>query len=273
MVVLAESGQQSWKVPVRMPIDETWGVAKVIEPRRSCCCAPALNKNDTPFMPKANLIASQPGVKSLIGLRFGRLVVFEDAGNKCGNRHFWRCRCDCGTIKDVRSSNLKTGTAKSCGCLKLEVSRSRIRHGLLKHGISHQVYNAWHNMVYRCSHPESSVGKDYAGRGIKVCKAWLHSPGAFARDMGPRPAGYSLDRIDNNGNYEPTNCRWTTRAVQNRNSRRNRFYTVRGITGCLKDLSRIFKVRDCTIVHRLDNLHWDVEKAFLTPTGRTSKPW
>lgn len=153
--------------------------------------------------------------------RFGRLVALTKV--KVNDRVKWNCICDCGNFKIVSGCKLKSGNTKSCGCLQRE---SRITHGRS----STKLYKSWSVMINRCINPNCPSYPDYGGRGITVCDRWKYSFENFLEDMGERPEGMSLDRKDNDGNYEPSNCRWATGTQQEFN-KRVRIDSSSGITG------------------------------------------
>lgn len=138
--------------------------------------------------------------------------------------------------------------------------------GKPRHGHSYKPeYRAWQTMRLRCTVPTNPAYADYGGRGIQVCDRWLNSVAAFIEDMGPKPsARHELDRENNDGHYEPNNCRWVTRKVNDRNRRSNRFITFRGETKTIAEWSEIQKVPSDTLTHRLKT-GWDLEKAMTTP--------
>ena len=158
---------------------------------------------------------------NLIDRRFGRLVVDKYAGQSKRNA-CWLCRCDCGGLLIVIGHNLTGGNTQSCGCLRVDMLRARTRtHGHAPlHAPRSPTYQSWTAMRSRCMsrRPNDRRALDYGLRGITCCVRW-NSFEAFLADMGERPAGTSLDRVDVNGNYEPSNCRWATAAQQTRNRR------------------------------------------------------
>ena len=155
---------------------------------------------------------------NLQGGVYGRLAVIDKAPSQSKGT-LWNCLCDCGQVSVVRGTSLIKGGTKSCGCLNLE---KRTKHGDTK-GTGWTVeYGAWENMKSRCYNENATGYEDYGGRGIKVCDRWLASYENFLEDMGRKPGkGYSIDRINVDGNYEPSNCRWTTTFEQARNKRRH----------------------------------------------------
>lgn len=169
-----------------------------------------------------------PRAEDLSGRRFGRWTVLERAHVGTNGRVYWHCRCDCGAERATAGVYLRAGESESCGCLLLE----KFHAANFKHGQSESVnqkatpeYVAWSAMIHRCERPSYRGFDRYGGRGISVCARWRHGEGersgfeCFLADMGARPSkDHSLDRYPNNdGNYEPTNCRWATRSQQAQN--------------------------------------------------------
>lgn len=151
---------------------------------------------------------------NLVGQRFGRLVASEKT--RIGVVAAFVCQCDCGKQVTVRSQSLRKGETTSCGCARAERMRAeKTTHGFYKS----PTYNSWRSMLARCSDSTHPQFKDYGGRGIAVCEAWRNSFEAFVDAVGERPEGTTIDRINTNGNYEPSNCRWATTTEQNRNKR------------------------------------------------------
>jgi hypothetical protein len=159
-------------------------------------------------------------LRDLTGQRFGRLTVIERAMNSPHGMTKWLCKCDCGAEIIARRGNLHTGNTQSCGCWRRDsATAGHIIHGEGKRYQTTAEYRCWRNMITRCRNPHNHAFKNYGGRGISICDEWLDFK-CFLADMGRRPStGFSLDRINNDGNYEPGNCRWATRKQQANNKR------------------------------------------------------
>lgn len=162
----------------------------------------------------------------MVGQRFGRLVVLAVDSKDANYMVFWYCRCDCGNNKVIVGTRLRNGKTKSCGCLAREqaASRAKARNATTPprktHGLRRSPeYRAWQNMKKRCLSPNAVQYPYYGLRGISICAEWMRFESFYA-DMGPKPSRvHSLDRKDNDGNYEPGNCRWATKVEQATNRR------------------------------------------------------
>ena len=204
--------------------------------------------------------------KNIAGIRYGRLTAVKPASpaiSKAGSVNYrWVCMCDCGAVKAIHSSALASGNSKSCGCLQAEKRLARMTtHGLSKT----PEYFIWNTMRGRCENPSNKQWNEYGGRGIAVCKRWEKFVN-FHEDMGKRPSSkHSIDRIDNNGNYEPGNCRWASKKQQARNTRSQRSVSAFGISRCLAEWEESTGIKSDTIAARIDRLGWSAEKALTKP--------
>lgn len=181
-----------------------------------------------------------------IGKRFGRIVitgvVWCKPSQKKHRERFAKIKCDCGTVGKMAPSNIKRG-AKSCGCKSLV---SRLTHGMT----FTPTWQSWRGMIDRCKNPNARQYRNYGGRGIGVCKRWREFKAFFA-DMGERPDGTLIERINNDKGYSPSNCRWATNAEQSLNKRTNRVITVNGVSKPLMQWSRKTGIHHSTLWGRL----------------------
>lgn len=203
--------------------------------------------------------------QDITGQLFGKLTVLRRMPS-IGGRVRWLCLCECGNEKTIRIDHLKSGNTKSCGCQDVETKRAR----WTKHGRRESAsYGTWCKMVERCCNTQSEAYKYYGGRGISVCDRWRESFAAFLEDMGERPEGFTIDRIDNNAGYFPGNCRWATHSQQMANTRKNLYVTVWGetkhVSAWLRDSRCV--VSDKTLRARL-RAGWDAGQAIGT-AGRS----
>lgn len=208
-----------------------------------------------------------PKPSDLSGDEYGRLKVMQkdDKQSKKTKRPYWFCQCQCGKITSVRQDMLRNGKTRSCGCLKKEQDEKNL--GRYIHGYSHsRLATIWYHMKDRCSNPENNNYQNYGARGITVCQEWQDDFMAF-REWALKNGyhdGLSIDRIDVNGNYEPTNCRWLTRSEQLNNKRTNLWVTHKGIK---KTLMQAFKEEKPSITYQTAKTRYhqgirDVEELF-----------
>jgi hypothetical protein len=182
-------------------------------------------------------------VENLIGRKFGRLTVAVRGANK-GRRTFWLCHCECGNDIEVWAASLKNGATKSCGCWYRD-SRQTVS---ATHGHSKTLeYRSWQSAKNRVTNPNDSKWHLYGGAGITMCEEWKNSFVKFREDMGPRPKGTTLGRIDSKKGYTPDNCRWETIGEQNRNTTRNIWLEYNGKTETLTYWADVLGIRTGTM--------------------------
>ncbi len=225
--------------------------------------------------------------QDLTGKRFNRWVVINFDHLKKGYNRFWKCKCDCGKEKIVSGYSLLYNNSKSCGCFNSEIAsingKKRKTHGMSESG----VYESWYDMINRCQNPIRGAFIDYGGRGIKICKRWSSSFENFYKDMGERPTGKTLDRINNNLNYScgkceeciknvwSFNCQWATKKEQMRNTRKNVNIEYKGQIKCISEWAEEYKIPYQLVWNRLFRRFWMIEEALTTPIikkGYTLKP-
>jgi len=201
--------------------------------------------------------------RQIVGKKFGRLTVLEILDERHPRNHIMAlCRCDCGSDAKVIWTQLRSSNTRSCGCLQLDAMKNR------RNPCSRRTHPAefrvWSAMRTRCTNPRQKHYQRYGGRGIAVCERW-NSFENFLADMGPKPsAEHSIDRIDNDGNYCPENCRWATGSEQARNKRGNTVLTHDGKTLCAVEWAEITGISAWNIRNRI-HLGWTAERALTTP--------
>ena len=208
-------------------------------------------------------------VIDLTDKRFGRLVVIDKSSTNSRGCVTWKCKCDCGNIVVKPGDLLRRGGIKSCGCLFDEKSK----FGNPTHGKCHtRLYRIWSEMKSRCCSKTCKGYKNYGLRGISICDEWLGENGFENFYNWSMRNGYSdeltIDRINNDGNYEPSNCRWTDYEMQANNKRNNTILTLNGVSHTLAEWSRITGIRSGTISRRVRVFGWSVERA-LTEKVKT----
>ena len=201
------------------------------------------------------------------GDRYGQLTVVEEATRQCQAGRYRRqfhCRCVCGNSATVTLTHLRSGHTMSCGCFGRS-GRNNRTHGRT----GTQAYRAWADMLQRCHNPKRPAYQNYGARGITVCQRWRDSFAAFLADMGEPPTPtHSIDRVDNDGNYETPNCRWATKTEQSRNSRHNVLLTFEGATACVSEWAERLAMNPAVLYDRV-RAGWSVEEVLTTPVKGT----
>ena len=203
----------------------------------------------------------------ITGKMFGRLkaLSFEYVKNK---NSYWKCICECGKVVIVSYANLMRGTTKSCGCLNKELI---LKRNLIHGKTNTRLYRIWENMRTRCYNSKTINFHLYGGREIKVCEEWKNDFLAFynwSMNNGYKK-GLSIDRIDNDGNYEPKNCRWATEKQQSRNTRTNRLIKIKGEIHCFSEWVEKLKLTQSALRYRI-NKNWSEERILNTPLRRSN---
>lgn len=182
-------------------------------------------------------------MENIIGKEFGNLTVIRKNGKNKENRYIYECICTCGNIINTYKNQLDYGNRKSCGCVK---SKSNVKHGMR----GHRLYATWRGILNRTLNKKDKEYENYGGRGIKVCDRWLDIKN-FVEDMFPtHKNGLSIDRINNNGNYEPSNCRWATSKEQGINKRDTVLIELNGVVKPLTEWATIKKIKRATMYMR-----------------------
>jgi hypothetical protein len=213
-----------------------------------------------------NELSSKNNFIDLAGRKFGKLTVVSLKKVIAGAGRIWTCQCECGNINLVRTGYLLSGHTKSCGCLARESASNRAKHNGVKGGKRSRLYNIWINIKQRCENPNIPNFTLYGGRKIIMCEEW-HDFGSFQKWSFSN--GYTdrltIDRIDGNGNYEPTNCRWVNQKVQQNNRRNNRIINFEGKAYTLARLAEKSNLLPDTLRRRIDKYGWSLDDAVKTP--------
>ena len=205
------------------------------------------------------------------GQKFGRLTLIERVENNKFNQVQWKCRCDCGKEVIVKAYSLTTGQTKSCGCLKKEqdfINIIKVKHKKC----NTRLYNIWRDMKWRCNSPKSKRHKFYYDKGIKVCQEWQEDFMNFydwAMANGYKD-NLTLDRINNNGNYEPKNCRWATITEQNNNQSNNIRIKYNESEYTLSELSKIYNIKRATLYDRIKR-GWTIDEALNRKVAKRNR--
>jgi hypothetical protein len=205
----------------------------------------------------------------ITGQKFGRWTALSFSHRSKGGHWAWNCKCDCGTEAKILGTRLIKGKTTSCGCYKREWSKEKhTTHGM-RH---HKLYPVYDSMKRRCYNPNDKGYINYGGRGITVCDEWLTDPSTFFKwaFLSGYEEGLSIDRINNDGNYEPGNCRWASRSEQLNNTRVNHLITFNGETHTITQWSRITGINKGTLRDRIE-AGWSEERALTTPVRKHKK--
>jgi hypothetical protein len=191
-------------------------------------------------------------IKDLSGQKFSRITVISLNRSGNGGKTYWNCICECGSEKVIRGDGIVSGAVLSCGCYCKELKSKQMFDMFTRHGKSGtSLHNVWLSIIQRCKNPNNSAYNYYGGRGITICDRWLNFEN-FLADIGERPSkDHSIDRISNNGNYEPGNCRWATRSEQSTNRRNTTWINIEGCVQPLPVWAKLTMTKDETIRARL----------------------
>lgn len=202
--------------------------------------------------------------------RYGKLVAIERSKNISG-KTAWKCKCDCGNITYVSTSNLTCNRIRSCGCLKLEKLLERSTTHNQRHTV---LYSVWRGLRQRCNNPKHASYHNYGGRGITVCEEWdksfqsfyewSYANGYSTENQKDEKLKLTIDRIDNNGNYEPSNCRWVDRKTQARNMRNTKLIEFNGEIKSISEWCEIYSIKKGSFNTRI-KYGWAIEEALTTP--------
>lgn len=198
-------------------------------------------------------------MRDMHGIRYGNLVAIRATERRsCSRNKIWLLRCDCGGDAEYDGYDVRRGKRTSCKACSAE----RVRLSSVTHGKTEtSEYSTWTDIQTRCNNPKSTSYPNYGGRGIRVCIRWSRSFAAFLQDMGPRPEGMSIERENNDGDYEPSNCHWASRLEQSNNRRTNVNLTVNGVTKTAKEWAEDIGLKPATLYRRI-RCGWSKDRLF-----------
>lgn len=207
--------------------------------------------------------------KDITGQKFGRWTVIEYAGKSKYGAYMWKCQCECGTVRNVVGGTLRMGISKSCGCINKEIPHDHYKtHG----GKNDRLYGVWRGIKTRCYNSNDKAYKWYGGRGIKMCDEWKNNYQSFkdwAIETGYNPDAKkyecTIDRIDDDGDYSPDNCRWVNQIVQSNNRLSNHTIEYNGEVHTITQWSKITGIRKDTLRRRIVVYGWSIERALTEP--------
>jgi len=209
----------------------------------------------------------------LSGNRYDMLSVIRRVENSRDGYVQYLCVCDCGNYKIIKADNLRNGHTHSCGCLKKKMMADKqFKHGGTggRHNKQDRLYSIWRSMISRCYFPSATEYEYYGGRGITVCNEW-HNDYSVFRNWAINN-GYSdkltIDRIDNNGNYDPINCRWVTMKTQMNNKNNNHLIEYNGQVRTLTEWAELIGISRNILSQRINRYHWPIERALTQPVKR-----
>ena len=213
-----------------------------------------------------------PKFVDLRARKYGRLSVIGrfDVRDKTTR---WECLCECGNVRIVRSYALQSGHSQSCGCLSREINqRKMLKHGQTKSKYTEATseYSTWRGIIQRCTNPKNNHYDRYGGRGITICDKWRHDFSAFFADMGEKPQGTTIDRIDNNKGYEPGNCRWADKKTQQNNLSNNIVITYGGLTMTLPMWADKTGIANSCLAARIRR-GWSIDRALSEKPQKRTK--
>lgn len=204
------------------------------------------------------MAAKKTTARDLTGHVFGKLTAIRPTAQRYRTFVVWHCRCACGNDAFVGSGILTSGNTRSCGC---------VFHGHAAKGGTRE-YKSWQSMLSRCRNPNDPMFQHYGGRGITVCDRWQNFE-TFLSDMGQRPRGTSVERIDNSAGYTPENCKWANQTEQNRNRSITRWFTLNGVTMCMTEWADRLGITKTAMSKRL--ARWPLERALTAPADARRK--